>query len=71
MGNEAAKKLGSIFNEIINTRGIHHQLGMKETTVRSLRKQYNDSGSVSVEKMREILTIMGYRCVQAEMWEGK
>jgi hypothetical protein len=68
MEKNDSKTLEALFNEVINTRGIHHQLGMKEATVRSLRKQYNDKGSISVEKMREILKIMGYRSVQSEMW---
>lgn len=66
----AAKSLKILFGEVINTRGIHHQLEMKEATVRSLRKQFNDNGSISVEKMREVLQRAGFKCVQEELWAG-
>lgn len=62
------RTIESLFDEIINIRGIHHELGMDESTVRALRKRFNDGGSVSVEKMREVLKVKGYKCVQKEMW---
>jgi Glu-tRNA(Gln) amidotransferase subunit E-like FAD-binding protein len=67
-GSAKGRKLESLFNQVINTRGIHHQLGMNESTVRALRKQFNDAGSISVEKMREVLQLAGYKKVQEERW---
>lgn len=66
--SEKGRTLTSLFGEVINIRGIHHELGMDESTVRALRKRYNDGGSVSVEKMREVLKAKGYKCVQEERW---
>lgn len=67
-GSPKGRTLESLFREVINTRGIHHQLGMNESTVRALRKQFNDGGSISVEKMREVLQLVGYKMVQEERW---
>lgn len=65
---QPGRSLDSVFREVINTRGIHHELGMNESTVRALRKQFNDGGSITVEKMREVLQLAGYKCVQEERW---
>lgn len=61
------KKLSELFEEIINTRGVHHQLEMHEGTVRTYRKRYAD-GKMTVEKMREVLMKAGYKMVQEERW---
>jgi hypothetical protein len=61
--------LDKLFGEIINTRGVYHQLGLPEGTVRALRKKYNDHTGISAKKMREVLTKAGYRQAQPEMWE--
>jgi hypothetical protein len=57
-----------LFNEVINIRGIHVQLGMNESTVRALRKKCNDGSPISVEKKREILEAAGYKMKQEERW---
>ncbi|WP_084119985.1 hypothetical protein [Aquiflexum balticum] len=58
------RTLEYLFNQVINIRWILHQMGMNESTVRALRKQFNDSGSISVEKMREVLQLAGYKKVK-------
>lgn len=62
------KTLDKLFDEVINTRGIHAELGMNESTVRALRKKFNDGSPVSVEKKREILAAAGYKMKQEERW---
>ncbi|WP_134199797.1 hypothetical protein [uncultured Algoriphagus sp.] len=62
------KTLDKLFDEVINTRGIHAKLGMNESTVRALRKKFNDGTPVSVEKKREILAAAGYKMKQEERW---
>ncbi len=57
-----------LFGELINIRGIHAQLGMNESTVRALRKKFNDGTPISVEKKREILEAAGYKMKQEERW---
>lgn len=61
-------RLEDLFDEVITIRGIHHELEMNESTVRALRRLRKAGGGVSVEKMREVLTRAGYRCVQQECW---
>lgn len=65
------KSLEELFGRVINTRGIHHKLGMEETKVRTMRKRYNDGGGISVKKMREVLQLAGFEKVQEEMWAGR
>jgi Ca2+-binding EF-hand superfamily protein len=60
-------ELTKLFESIINTRGIYKQLNFNESTVRSLRS-YHIKGKVSLEKMREVCTKMGYKLVQEEHW---
>lgn len=62
------KTLDKLFDEVINTRGIHAKLGMNDSTVRALRKKFNDGTPVSVEKKREILAAAGYKMKQEERW---
>lgn len=62
------KTLDQLFTEVINTRGIHAQLGMNEATVRTFRKRCNDGTPISVEKKREILRAAGYKMIQPERW---
>lgn len=62
------KPIDSLFREVINTRGIHAELGMNESTVRALRKKFNDGTPISVEKKREILEAAGYQMKQEERW---
>jgi hypothetical protein len=57
-----------LFGELINIRGIHVQLGMNESTVRALRKKFNDGTPISLEKKREILEVAGYKMKQEERW---
>lgn len=63
-----AVSIEKLFDEVINTRGIHHDLNLNENQIRSLRKRFNDEKGVSVEKMREILKKAGYKCIQEEKW---
>lgn len=60
--------IDQLFGELINTKGIHGQLGMNESTVRVFRKRFNDGTPISVEKKREILEAAGYKMVQEERW---
>jgi DNA-binding GntR family transcriptional regulator len=62
------KSLDSLFREVINTKAIHAQLGINESTVRVFRKRFNDGTPISVEKKREILELAGYKMVQEERW---
>lgn len=57
-----------LFGELVNIRGIHAQLGMNESTLRALRKKFNDGTPISVEKKREILEAAGYKMKQEERW---
>ncbi|WBL42386.1 hypothetical protein PBT90_16745 [Algoriphagus halophytocola] len=59
--------LEKLFAEIINIRGVHHQLDMHEGTVRTYRKRFAD-GKMTVEKMREVLEKAGYKMKQEERW---
>ncbi len=61
-------KIDQLFEEVINIRGIHKQLEMNESTVRSLRKRFGKGGLISVEKKREILAAAGYKMKQEERW---
>ena len=56
------------FYQVINTRGIYRQLGIAEGTVSSLRTAFKN-GRVTINKMREILSLAGYKMVQQEKWE--
>lgn len=62
------KTLRELFGEVINEKAIHHELEMNESTVRSLRKKFNEGTSISDEKMREVLSKAGYHCVVEERW---
>lgn len=62
------RTLTDLFDEVINTRGIHHELGMNEATVRSLRNRFNKDGSITIDKMREVLGKAGYQLIQEELW---
>ena len=62
-----SRPLSSLFRQIINTKGIHDQLGMHEGTVRTYRKRFAD-GKMTVEKMREVLVKAGYKMEQEERW---
>ncbi len=62
------RSLDSLFGEVINTKAIHAQLGMNESTVRVFRKRFNDGTPISVEKKREILEAAGYKMMQEERW---
>lgn len=65
--SESSQSLEKLFEEVINIRGIHHELEMNEATVRSLRKRFT-TGGVTVERMREVLSKLGYQKVQEERW---
>lgn len=67
-GSTKGRTLESLFKEVINTLGIHNQLGMNEITVWPLRKQFNDGGSISVVMMREVLQFAEYNRVLKERW---
>lgn len=56
------------FREMINTRGIASELGMNDSTVRSLRRRMNNNAFISYNKMMELLTKAGYHIIQETIW---
>lgn len=61
------KPTEELFNEVINTRAIHQDLGISSDNVRSLRR-YHKEGKVTLDKMHEILKLAGYQIVQETKW---
>lgn len=62
------ESLDKLFGVVINERAIHNEVDMNESTVRALRKKWNDGAPISVEKKREVLEKAGYQLVQEELW---
>ena len=56
-----------LFEEVIHTRGIYHELGITQVAVKDLRRNHK-LGKVSLDKMREILKLAGYQVVQETKW---
>jgi hypothetical protein len=61
------KPTRQLFEEVINTRGIHQQLGWSSDVVRGLRRNLKE-GKVSLDKMHEVLHLAGYQIVQETKW---
>lgn len=58
------------FSEMINQRGIHSTLKMKDASVRTLRRRMNKREPISYEKMMELLIKAGYH-IETEMTWAK
>ena len=59
------------FTEMINTRGIHHTLNMKVTTLNSLRTRLRQGTYISTDKMIELLKKAGYSIITEMSWMAK
>lgn len=55
------------FNELTSRRAWYKNLGYSESFASSLKNR-GKSGSLSVEKMEEVLLKAGYRIVQEKKW---
>ena len=58
------------FQKMIEQRGVHHQLGISSTAVRTLRNRLKADG-VSATKKKEMLQAYGAKLKQEEVWEMK
>ena len=68
-GMEATEKsLHEHFIEVINIRGVHHQLNISNQKVKYFRNRIKNGYYVEERSMREILKKMGYKKKSDEIW---
>lgn len=72
---EKKLKTTEAFANMIQIRGIHHELGIESTTVRYWRKKVNDnpenpkSWGITTDKMEELLILTGHKVIQEKLWK--
>jgi len=57
------------FEDLISQRGWYVKLGIPEGTANVTKKRFREGKVVTEDKMKEILTMAGYRIKQVELWE--
>jgi hypothetical protein len=63
------------FAKLIQLRGIHHELGISSSTVRTWRKKVNDhpddptQWSITLDRIEALLTLTGHQVIQEKLWK--
>ena len=63
-----SKPLSVVFEELLNIRGIHNHLKVKQSYISVLRQDFKKK-RVSENKMRELLTMAGSHRIKEEEWK--
>lgn len=60
----------TLFDKIINERGVYSRLGVSEATVRQLRFNHS-AGKVTIDRMHQIIELYGYEIRTPTIWRKK
>ena len=61
-------KTREAFEQLIMHRGWHKELDISDSTAWSLKHNFN-KGTITIDKMEEVLTKAGYIVIQEKLWK--